>query len=83
MTTSEHVRKVCSLYRRSLKLSLDWQVQRHIWRCTAMAIRELFNEHRHERDPIKIDRLLRATEYLLWKKRHPEPYVCNERKYNL
>jgi hypothetical protein len=40
-----------SLYRRSLKLALDWAVHRHIWRGQAMYIRSLFEANRDVRDP--------------------------------
>lgn len=40
-----------SLYRRSLKLSLDWAVQRHIWRGQAAYIRSLFEANRGIEDP--------------------------------
>lgn len=35
-----------SLYRRSLKLSLDWAVHRHLWRGQALYIRSLFEANR-------------------------------------
>lgn len=40
-----------SLYRRSLKLSLDWAVQRQIWRGQAVYIRSLFEANKDVRDP--------------------------------
>jgi len=40
-----------SLYRRSLKLSLDWAVQRSVWRGQAVYIRSLFEANRDVRDP--------------------------------
>ncbi|KAJ0154643.1 NADH dehydrogenase [ubiquinone] 1 beta subcomplex subunit 9 [Colletotrichum tanaceti] len=56
-----------SLYRRSLKLALDWAVHRHLWRGQALYIRSLFEANRNE--------LLAQTENLLAKWKHPEPYV--------
>lgn len=40
-----------SLYRRSLKLALDWAVHRHIWRGQAVYIRSLFDANKNVRDP--------------------------------
>jgi len=40
-----------SLYRRSLKLALDWSVQRHLWRGQAVYIRSLFEKNRDVSDP--------------------------------
>lgn len=40
-----------SLYRRSLKLALDWAVHRHLWRGQALYIRSLFEANRHVTDP--------------------------------
>ena len=40
-----------SVYRRALKLSLDWSVHRYIWRGQAMYIRSLFEAKKDVRDP--------------------------------
>ncbi|KAJ2902292.1 NADH dehydrogenase 1 beta subcomplex subunit 9 [Zalerion maritima] len=40
-----------SLYRRSLKLALDWAVHRHVWRGQAMYIRSLFEANKSVTDP--------------------------------
>ncbi|KAL1851771.1 hypothetical protein Plec18167_008998 [Paecilomyces lecythidis] len=40
-----------SLYRRSLKLALDWAVHRQVWRGQAVYIRSLFEANRNVRDP--------------------------------
>ena len=40
-----------SLYRRSLKLALDWAVQRYIWRGQAQYIRSLFEANKDAREP--------------------------------
>ncbi|KAK3486448.1 uncharacterized protein B0T23DRAFT_324882 [Neurospora hispaniola] len=42
---------VLSLYRRSLKLSLDWAVNRQLWRGQALYIRSLFEKNRDVHDP--------------------------------
>lgn len=49
-----------SLYRRSLKLSLDWAVHRHLWRGQALYIRSLFEANRHVTEPRK-QRVRKAT----------------------
>ncbi len=40
-----------SLYRRSLKLALDWSVHRELWRGQAIYIRSLFENNRDVSDP--------------------------------
>jgi hypothetical protein len=40
-----------SLYRRSLKLALDWSVHRSLWRGQAIYIRSLFEANSGVRDP--------------------------------
>jgi hypothetical protein len=40
-----------SLYRRSLKLSLDWAVHRYIWRGQALYIRSLFDANKNVKEP--------------------------------
>lgn len=40
-----------SLYRRSLKLALDWAVHRHLWRGQAIYIRSLFEANKNISDP--------------------------------
>ena len=43
---------VCSsLYRRSLKLALDWTVERALWRGQALYIRSLFEANREITNP--------------------------------
>ncbi len=42
---------VRSLYRRSLRLALDWAVQRNLWRGQAVYIRSLFDANRNVNDP--------------------------------
>ncbi|OQD73810.1 hypothetical protein PENDEC_c013G01457 [Penicillium decumbens] len=63
-----------SLYRRSLKLSLDWAVQRSVWRGQAVYIRSLFEANRDVRDPRQQQVLLRETEKLLDEWKHPDAY---------
>ncbi|PQK10712.1 hypothetical protein BB8028_0002g10310 [Beauveria bassiana] len=64
-----------SLYRRSLRLALDWAVQRQLWRGQALYIRSLFEANRHVTDPRQQRALLSETEKLLNGWKHPDPYV--------
>ena len=59
-----------SLYRRSLKLSLDWSIRRDIWRPQALNIRELFEANRDVKEP----RQLRV-----WKTRSFAPVLMDGR----
>ena len=77
-----------SLYRRCLKLSLDWAVQRSVWRGQALYIRSLFEANKNVVEPQKqrvggilltwskltAKALLQETEELLEKWKHPDPY---------
>ncbi|KAE9988197.1 hypothetical protein EG328_000153 [Venturia inaequalis] len=63
-----------SLYRRALKLTLDWSVHRHIWRGQAMYIRSLFEAQKNVREPRQQKALIEETEALLEKWKHPDPY---------
>ncbi|KAL4864949.1 hypothetical protein BDV12DRAFT_175320 [Aspergillus spectabilis] len=65
---------VQSLYRRSLKLALDWAVHRQIWRGQAVYIRSLFEANKDVRDPRQQKVLLQETEKLLETWKHPDPY---------
>jgi NADH dehydrogenase (ubiquinone) 1 beta subcomplex subunit 9 len=64
-----------SLYRRSLKLALDWSVHRHLWRGQAVYIRSLFENNRDVSDPRLQRTLLKETEKLFEKWKHPDPYI--------
>lgn len=66
---------VSSLYRRSLKLSLDWSVDRGIWRGQAMYLRSLFEANKDVKDPRAQRAIYQETEDLLEKWKHPDPYI--------
>ncbi|KAI1370268.1 hypothetical protein F4677DRAFT_368203 [Hypoxylon crocopeplum] len=63
-----------SLYRRSLKLALDWAVHRSLWRGQALYIRSLFEANRNITDTRKQRALLSETEKLLETWKHPDPF---------
>ncbi|MCJ1425180.1 hypothetical protein MMC29_003068 [Sticta canariensis] len=65
---------VSSLYRRSLKLSLDWAVHRYIWRPQAIYIRSLFEAKKGVREPRQQRALIQEAESLIEKWKHPDPY---------
>ncbi|RVX75503.1 hypothetical protein B0A52_00856 [Exophiala mesophila] len=73
-TLSPHVKAVRSLYRRALRLSLDWAVQRSLWRGQAVYIRSLFDANRNINDTRTQRILFNETEKLLQKWKHPDPY---------
>ncbi|KAM0693936.1 hypothetical protein Q7P36_006060 [Cladosporium allicinum] len=66
--------QILSLYRRSLKLALDWAVHRYIWRGQAMYIRGLFEANKHVTEPRQQRLIIEETESLLEKWKHPDPY---------
>ncbi|KAL1958483.1 hypothetical protein VTO42DRAFT_4347 [Malbranchea cinnamomea] len=63
-----------SLYRRALRLSLDWAVHRQLWRGQAVYIRSLFDANKDVRDPRQQKIIFQETEKLLDKWKHPDPY---------
>lgn len=71
-----HVREVCSLYRRSMRLAFDWISNADECRQMVLAVRRQFDANKLEQDGAKIAMLKEAARYLLWKNSHPEPYVC-------
>jgi len=66
---------VKSLYRRSLKLALDWTVHRNLWRGQALYIRSLFEANKHVTDPRAQRAIHQETEDLLEEWKHPDPYI--------
>lgn len=71
-----HRLHVQSLYKRSLKLSLDWYIQRDLWRQKALAIRAQFEQNKHVTNPKEIQVLVQNTERELQEWAHPDPYKC-------
>ncbi|GAB1736223.1 hypothetical protein KC333_g3176 [Hortaea werneckii] len=66
--------EVLHLYRRSLKLALDWAVHRYLWRGQAVYIRSLFEANKHITQPRQQRALIDQTEEILNKWKHPDPY---------
>jgi len=69
-----HQARVLSLYRRALKLTLDWSVHRYLWRGQALYMRSLFEAQKNVREPRQQKALIEETETLLEKWKHPDPY---------
>lgn len=76
MITPQGGRDVCRLYRGALKMSLDWLIDRGKWRAFALALRKEFDNQKAVADPLQQAELLLAGRHLLYKYRHPEPYIC-------
>ncbi|KAK9452225.1 uncharacterized protein V1518DRAFT_436564 [Limtongia smithiae] len=66
---------VASIYRRALRLSLNWTIRRDIWRQQALAIRAQFDANKGVTDPRIIRNLIVAGERELELNRHPDPYI--------
>ncbi|CAO3613644.1 unnamed protein product [Mucor hiemalis] len=69
-----HRLQVQSLYKRSLKLSLNWYIQRDLWRQKALAIRAQFDHNKHVTNPKEIQVLVKNAEKELEEWAHPNPY---------
>ncbi|KII95046.1 hypothetical protein PLICRDRAFT_128461 [Plicaturopsis crispa FD-325 SS-3] len=73
--TSAHRFYVKSLYKRFLKNSLDWTIDRSIWRGKAVLIRAEFERNRDVHDPRALSAILARAEDDLANRRHPDPYI--------
>ncbi|KAJ7632091.1 hypothetical protein B0H17DRAFT_961827, partial [Mycena rosella] len=73
---SVHRQYVQSLYKRTLKNSLDWTISRHDWRRKAMEIRAQFEHNRDVTDPRQLARVLEQAEAKLAAWKHPDPYIA-------
>ncbi|KAL0073020.1 hypothetical protein F4703DRAFT_1904551 [Phycomyces blakesleeanus] len=69
-----HRLHVQSLYKRSLKLSLDWYIQRDLWRQKALDIRAQFERNKHITSPKELQAIIAKTEQELKDWAHPDPY---------
>ncbi|KAI9471910.1 MAG: hypothetical protein EXX96DRAFT_509693 [Benjaminiella poitrasii] len=69
-----HRLQVQSLYKRSLKLSLDWYIQRDLWRQKALQIRARFDQNKNITNPKQLQALIQSTEKELQEWAHPDPY---------
>ncbi|KAK9240784.1 hypothetical protein V1525DRAFT_393902 [Lipomyces kononenkoae] len=66
---------VASIYRRLLRLSLNWTVRRDIWRKQALEIRAKFDANKNITDAREIRDLIIEGERQLAINRHPDPYI--------
>lgn len=73
--TATNRSRVASLYKRALKLSRDWAVQRDTWRIEVMHIRKRFEENRHVTNPRLLENLLSKAQEELTEFKHPDPYI--------
>jgi hypothetical protein len=71
-----HKQYVASLYRRSLKTSLNWYVDRALWRPVALKIRARFEANRNVTSTQELRKILLAAEKELEENYHPDPYKC-------
>ncbi|KAI9288929.1 hypothetical protein BC943DRAFT_287105 [Umbelopsis sp. AD052] len=65
---------VKSLYKRSLKLSLDWYIRRDLWRQKALDIRHQFELNKNVTSPKELQKIFAKTEKQLEEFAHPDPY---------
>ncbi|XP_035914894.1 NADH dehydrogenase [ubiquinone] 1 beta subcomplex subunit 9 [Anopheles stephensi] len=68
-----HTRRVCSLYKKSLRNLESWYDRRHIFRYQATLMRARFDQHRNEKDPAKVAQLVADGERELFEKQHYQP----------
>ncbi|EFN87832.1 NADH dehydrogenase [ubiquinone] 1 beta subcomplex subunit 9 [Harpegnathos saltator] len=68
-----HSRKVCSLYKRSLRCLADWYHQPHSYRFQAVLMRERFDKNKDIKDMRHANHLLIEGEKELFSKMHYQP----------
>ncbi|XP_062548140.1 NADH dehydrogenase [ubiquinone] 1 beta subcomplex subunit 9 [Armigeres subalbatus] len=68
-----HTRRVCSLYKKSLRNLESWYDRRHIFRYQAVLMRERFDKNKNEKDPAKISKLVADGERELFETQHFQP----------
>jgi hypothetical protein len=74
-TAPPHAIYVRRLYRRALREARNWYYGTEDYRRNSYAIRQLFEEHRHETDSKLIGALLTKAEFMLAKHCHPFPMI--------
>ncbi|KAJ3569094.1 hypothetical protein NP233_g5281 [Leucocoprinus birnbaumii] len=74
--SSAHRIYVKSLYKRYLTNSLDWTINRPLWREQALLIRAEFEKNRDVSDPRALAEILEKAERELVRRRHPDPYIA-------
>lgn len=57
-------------------MSLDWLIDRGKWRSFALALRQEFEAQKSLKGEKEREEALLAGKHLLYKYRHPEPYIC-------
>mmetsp|Transcript_19532 Transcript_19532/g.48034 ORF Transcript_19532/g.48034 Transcript_19532/m.48034 type:complete len:117 (+) Transcript_19532:41-391(+) len=73
--SAAHRRRVCSLYRRALKLSYNWAVDRRLWRLKATRIQAEFRRNAVETNAKRVAALVAHVESELERHAHPDPYI--------
>jgi len=71
---SAHTLRVCGLYRRALKTTFNWVVDRETFIAEAIDLRKQFEANRHVRSAPLIEKICSDAEADLVKFKHPDPY---------
>jgi len=74
--STTHTQKIQNLYRKSLRLTLDWTSHsKQQLEIGAAYIRKAIEQHRHERRPETINDLVKQFELQVYDARHFAPYA--------
>lgn len=76
-----HAQRVTRLYRKALKNTLSWCIDRATWREEALRIRERFDANKHVHDRRQAKALLQQGEAELQRELHPDPYISRVLQY--
>ncbi|ODV89540.1 hypothetical protein CANCADRAFT_140497 [Tortispora caseinolytica NRRL Y-17796] len=70
---------VSSLYRQALRTSLNWTIDRSLYRVEAVGIRRKFDVNKNVADPAILKSIFTVTEQMLYETTHPEPIIPPQR----
>lgn len=74
MVLSAHTLRVCRLYRRALKTTLDWAIDRELFINESKGLRQRFEANRHVRSQALAEKLVMEGEAEAETWKHPSPY---------
>lgn len=74
ISQAQHVKRIKTLYKRSLKHALDFIIVRTKWYPAAKQIRKEFEKNKFVSNPAEIDHLVQNLEEYLVEYAHPMPY---------
>jgi len=69
-----HAQRVCRLYKKALRTSQCWHIQKYVIRFNAAIIRARFDDTRKIQDGRVLAKMLEDAEREVWDEQHPNPF---------